>query len=407
MLLKLCILEYKKNIKHNIINCVLLAASIVLMILTVGNIRTPYRYYAAIKPYLGENGICQMDVISEEKKMLSRKLMSMENVCSFKIFGHSSINTDRDNKVRDLFVYDEEDAKEFMPALLEGKWEESDREDKTVFHVLVSENGGKIKTGDILETEYYMTNGDVIPVKARVQGVFKNGEKIAGYMQEASLFGFSYNTFYSTFDFNQNEEYIFITTEKEYSKFGDVIIHGAGCGLIKYYDDLNEEEVQETNREILIFFGRYGNHIMGGVKLSVVKENSERELKKLMMQFLPFAIVVVVLSMLCMISTSAVATLEGLYHYTVYYLTGMKWSGVFKICGFSTLCNELLSGVLAVIAGVVIKLRLPDIGARMHLGLIEIMLIIGMWMVMFVLSVIMPLSILNKNKPAQLLGQAG
>lgn len=404
-LINLCISEYRKNLSRNIMICVLLAASAVLILLTLGNIKTSYQYYAAIKPYLGENGMCLPDVYVLDKLRFSAYLKNMENVQCYKLFGSTTMYVN--DKIKDLYIYDDEDTANLMPSLLEGKWEESDSEDKTVFHVLVSENNGEIKTGDIIETEYYMNNGDIRPVKAIVKGIFKNGENIAGYIQVSNIFAVSYKDFYSPFNIEQNETYLFITTEKEYRKFGDVSVTGGKLGIIRYYDDLSEEEVKDTNHELLTYISHYNGGIMGYAKLDTIKDNSEREMKKLIMKFLPFAIVVMALSIICIISASAIATMEGLYSYTVYYVTGMRWSGVLRICGFASLCNELISGIFAIMAVTVMKIRFPNIATRMNIGIIEVLIIFGMWILMFALSIIMPVSILNKNKPARLLQQKG
>lgn len=49
------------------------------------------------------------------------------------------------------------------------------------------------------------------------------------------------------------------------------------------------------------------------------------------MEFMPFAIVMIMISVICIISISAISTLEGLRNYTIYYITGMKWNGIIKL----------------------------------------------------------------------------
>lgn len=405
-MINLCMAEYVKNLKRNILIIVLLSAAIVLVFLTLGNFRTSYKYYSAVEEYMGDKGICTADVINASKSVMTKWFNDIDGIDSYKLFGVTFMLVGEEGS-KSVYLYDDADAKNLMPDLIEGEWKDSDPDDKSIINVLVSENDSGIKTGDIIDTEYITEDGQLEPVKARVVGVFKNGERIAGYMNFLSMYDVTYKTFFSVFDVEQNEDYIFVSTEKEYGKLREVFLSGSTLGIIRYKDDLTDDEVMQTDRKISELFSDYGGIVLGSVPLKIVKDNSINEIKKLVMQFLPFAIVVLVLSIICTMSTSAVSTLEGLYSYTIYYLTGMKWNGVLKICGFSTICNEVMSGMVSVIIIAVMRMKIPDIAGRINIGALEIGIVLMIWILMYLLSIIMPLSILKNNRPAQLLQQKG
>lgn len=123
------------------------------------------------------------------------------------------------------------------------------------------------------------------------------------------------------------------------------------------------------------------------------------------MEFIPFAIVMIMISVICIISISAISTLEGLRNYTIYYITGMKWNGIIKINSFSIVCSIGMSVVLSTVEYWVMKIKFANIANRIDISVAEIMIIAGIWLCFIFLAIIMPLSILHRNKPEELIKQ--
>ena len=68
---------------------------------------------------------------------------------------------------------------------------------------------------------------------------------------------------------------------------------------------------------------------MGYEPLRNINRNSQIKIQKLLLRFLPFAIVAFIISLICTMASSAVNALESVYRYTVYFIVGMKW----RTCG--------------------------------------------------------------------------
>lgn len=405
---RLCIREYQRGIRRNLLISILLAASIVLVLLTIGNMKTTYRYYEGLEPYLGEYGVLLTEASGSDKVGLSEYLDGIEGIKNYKFYGSTLMEFcfEGDESFRKVFLYDSEDASRVMPDLIEGAWVESRPDDKRIVHVLVSENEDDIQVGDILESKYSRNDGNLIDVKVKVVGKIRNGERIAGNLQyESDLNLISYESFYSPFDLEQNEECIFVSTEEEFSKLENMFVPNSAFGLLQYEEDLTKEEIKELQRQVRQYFiDREVTVIdIGTWKLSVVYENSKRIIRTLVAKFLPFAIATLVISLICILASSAVSTLEGLYHYTVYYLTGMKWNGIVKVSGFIAGVNDGVAIVLSGATILIMKRKVPGIAGRIWIDYGQVGLIIGLLVLAVLLAMVMPLMIMRGNRPAKLL----
>lgn len=408
-MIDLCISEYIKNIRRNVLIWLLLSAVNIMVLLTIGNVRTSYKYYNAIKDYIENKGICVIDTDGIVKADIAKELDNIQEIKSYKIFEISALYYDKgDNAYKKLYLYNKEDEK-VMPALKSGKWYESDANDKSIINVLVSENEYGIHTGDVIESSYLTEKGHIKSVNINVVGMFNNGERIAGIVRYSPSEKMSYNSFYSAFDAKQNEDIIFVTTEKEFSKFSNAIRYSAYGGvLIKCKDNISDERINEIKEEIR----NYRIKVTGNTQLlsdtidmKIIKNNSEVQMRKSTMEFMPFAIVMIMISVICIISISAISTLEGLRNYTIYYITGMKWNGIIKINSFSIICSIGMSVVLSTVEYWIMKIKFANIANRIDISVAEIMIIAGIWLCFIFLAIIMPLSILHRNKPAELIKQ--
>ena len=77
-MIDLCISEYIKNIRRNVLIWLLLSAVNIMVLLTIGNIRTSYKYYNAIKDYIGNKGICVIDTDGIIKADISKELDNIQ-----------------------------------------------------------------------------------------------------------------------------------------------------------------------------------------------------------------------------------------------------------------------------------------------------------------------------------------
>mgnify|MGYP006896899124 FL=1 len=64
-----------------------------------------------------------------------------------------------------------------------------------------------------------------------------------------------------------------------------------------------------------------------------------------------------------------------------------------------------MSVVLSTVEYWIMKIKFANIANRIDISVAEIMIIAGIWLCFIFLAIIMPLSILHRNKPAELIKQ--
>lgn len=76
-----------------------------MVLLTIGNIRTSYKYYNAIKDYIGNKGICVIDTDGIIKADISKELDNIQEIKSYKIFEISTLYYDKGDNVYKNYTF--------------------------------------------------------------------------------------------------------------------------------------------------------------------------------------------------------------------------------------------------------------------------------------------------------------
>lgn len=119
--------------------------------------------------------------------------------------------------------------------------------------------------------------------------------------------------------------------------------------------------------------------------------------------FLPIVIILFILASVSSISSSALIVRKSLKNYALYYIIGLQW----KHCSLVNLLYSIISLAIAAVAGLAVLIILPHTRLGDMVNIIWSSYIIGAFAILIILqlliSMIMPLIIIGKNTPKQIL----
>lgn len=136
---------------------------------------------------------------------------------------------------------------------------------------------------------------------------------------------------------------------------------------------------------------------------AIMKANSFEYIFSQIYNLMPIFVCVFILTLVGAISTSALSAKRQLKNYAVYYICGLRWRQCALINFFSSLTCALISFVLSISAAFIAKVfgilgeTVIELGIWQLLGCAIIILLY------ILLSMILPISIIGKNSPNQVL----
>ncbi|MCD7959514.1 MAG: hypothetical protein LUF89_08600 [Ruminococcus sp.] len=167
--------------------------------------------------------------------------------------------------------------------------------------------------------------------------------------------------------------------------------------IITYLDNVSTKQIEEDQKKML----EYG--VGTTVTLDELHENSIDYLLEEAKMFFPIIIILFILTSVSSISTSALITRKSLKNYALYYINGLEW----RHCAIVNLLHSIFSLVLAVVLGflalfLILYTRFADSVEIIWSGYIVLAFAVLILLEMLI-SMIIPLRIIGKNTPKQIL----
>ena len=137
-----------------------------------------------------------------------------------------------------------------------------------------------------------------------------------------------------------------------------------------------------------------------------MKANSRNYIFSQIYTLFPILICILILTLISAVSISALSAKNQLKNYAVYYICGLKWKQCVMINFYSSLVSVIFSFIMSIIPIFVMKLTgagetVIDFGIWQFISCVLIMLLY------IILSLILPISIIGKNTPNQILKSNG
>lgn len=394
----------------HIITILQMASAMVITGVLISSILIRYQCYTPLKEYFQSNGIYAIfDTIAQtnlgEDELLydyylnSTELKKELNDAK-EIIGCSQVLCNAlDEKCanHENYAYTDNLIQSFTPEISEGRWlNTSDKAQR--LEVVISENGYDWEVGDIITLEFF-DYPNCNYYDAVVVGKLSENAKIPGG-KDNQYENINFRNFYRTYSY-KIEEVPIILMSSEYletlqKSFG---IHQgiySSC-IITYPEDYTKEQLKSEQAKL----ANLGCVI--SMSLHEMDLNSVKYLYAQMYNLFPIILVLMVLTAVGCISSSALTTRRRLRDYAIYYVNGLQW----KQCIYINILQSILSGTLSILISffVLIGIRFTELSKYVY--------IIWNWQVftgiavVFILyigiSLIMPLLIIGHNTPKKIL----
>lgn len=418
ILLKTAWNDFRKNSIVNIFIILQVAVSLIITAVMISAISVRSQYYTPFLDILTSNGIfikfssspnydsSQMNIYDylDNDDILQECPDADHIYACHSMFG--SIDSFHNGESFTLQSYDDEFIKRYQPELTDGRWLTSDIESNQI-EIVVSENDYGVKVGDVLSlTGINYPNSTSFTGK--VVGIFQDDSKIiGGGLYDYGNSDMNFNSIYYPFN-HTIENQIFVLAS--YSAIQNITNHFVllfdtdyvvqpiiSSVILTYPDNVSKEQI-EADKEKLLQYG-WAN----AISLDELNQNSIAYLLEKAEIFLPIIIILFILASVSSISSSALIVRKNLKNYSLYYISGLQW----KNCSLVNLLYSIISLTIAVVVGFAVLFILPHTRLNDIVKIIWSPYIIGAFVVLIILqlliSMIMPLIIIGKNTPKQIL----
>lgn len=413
VLLKTAFMDLKKNIATNILTILEMTTTIIIMIIMLSSFLLRYEYYKPFKDAFRANGIyCDFG----RRANTNIDAPSLESfLCDEDIFQylHSPEKIIACNNTMGIIIHDEKLQKDisvdnwsyndefinrYCPKLKAGRWlNTSDK--ATEIEAVVSKNDYGWKTGDKLKGSFF-NFPDPLEVEITIVGEFEDGTKIGGGSVSHEKDP-NYNLMFSTYDFEIEDKKPLLLLSSQYIKSinesVNPVIGLQTSSIIIYPDSVTPEELSEDKKTLRTLGCSYSE------TLSVMEKNNWEYLNEQLYNLLPVIIVILILTFISSISNTALSTYRRLHDYAVYYINGLQW----KHCIIINLIQSLIISIISAIIGLSSMLFVKFTPFSNNISIVwsswSFVAVLALIAVYLCISMIMPIIIIGKSTPKQIL----
>lgn len=404
MIFKLGLKELKKNLFINILCFLQLTVIFVVAIAMISSLVSQFEKYIPFKEELSRKGfflqVDQMNFSLEsdpktkivvDSEEVIKNNMGLKNV--EKVLCMKDVWVTQEAVVR---AYSSELVKKYTPEMESGEWlSEKNLFQDDVISGVISENSDNIDTGDVIEISEAFGNGSL---KVYIVGKIANGTTIIGSSQ-AEEEEYTCDNLYQVYDFNIEEKPLLILNYEELKKTEIPFVTQVRGSLIVNYDDtITSKEIKENYETIM----RNKNLFYGYSSLDEMNINSKKNIYSAVLKLLPMIISIFILTAISILSISAVNAKIRIKTYAVYYICGMQWKHIIIIEIIKSSIIALLGCIVAAIICTFAKDEVLFGGLIIRNGILQILGCLLFALLFVLLSVVFPIMITRKEKPATL-----
>lgn len=405
MLFKLGLKNLRHNLLMNILTILQMTVVFVILISMISTIVSRFRYYDPIRNFLNSKGYFYniQYGINPDTGMTLRTTDEIHDLiegedeiaAQYDVWLEYKYNNDEDNDTdeaaKDHFIsYDDKYAEIFTPELESGHWFDFKRPIQNTVPVVVSKNNYGLKVGDVISL-YCMDS----EIKAEIIGILKDDTKIidTSFRSKEKI---DYRNFYRDYKFEREESTAFLMLQRDLID-KSVIMQLNGNVFVTYPDNTSEEVMEKNNQTMKKMRAAYSQ------STAIMNENSFEYMFSQIYNLMPIFVCTFILTLVGAISTSALSAKRQLKNYAVYCICGLKWRQCASIIFFSSLTCALISFILSISAAFIAKANGILGETVIELGLWQLLGCAIIFLFYILLSMILPISIIGKNSPNQVL----
>lgn len=396
-MIKYTIKMMKRNLFINLFVVIQIAVTLFLIVICTSSIMFKIEDYLPLRKLLNKDGKFIITTgtknyeYGDDNYYTSDDFFKLEDISVNnnkikEVYGCTSVNIypANENSSPLIFSYTQNMIDLYTPDIKYGKWlNKADTRSDEIAAVVTYNT--KYKVGDLVEF-----TDSVNHYNFRIIGML---DKTA---QTINTNGDSKSNYYYTFkDIYQTKNLLEFYVNYEDVKNAEISQEPIGVLFVVYEKGLNDEEKLELNRK-LYQFGAL-------MDLSELNQNSIEYLKSDITLILPISLCILILTLINSVAVNAIQTKTNLKAYSIFFICGAKWKvGIIisLLNGlFTWLFGVVLSGILAFIftnmngsSQYIISFNLPEIIMCVLMGLLNI-----------IVSIILPILIISKQNPRELL----
>ena len=403
MILRTALKNIRNNFLLNLITCLQMAAAMIVTAILVSSILLRFQYYKPLEKYYSANGIYGIFspfALDHSSYFLDDDSLKKELDNPIDVIGSGYILASLpDEKPCQSFAYTDNLVQSFTPDLAKGRWLSAANQTKTL-ECVVSQNDYGWDVGDDIEISFLLREG-VGTYHFQIVGLLNENAKIPGsyYNNNADI---NFMQFYRTYSFETEEEPAILMNLESLKNLPDgmSIVSGMNCGYIITYPDSTSNEKLETECRKLASFGS-----VVSVPLQTIRPNHTRYLYRQTYDQLPIIIVLLILTCVSCISSSAITTRSRLHDYSIYYVCGLQW----KHCTLINLVQSLICGTVSFLTSLSVLKMIKLIPQLQQFRVIWSWYTAGgmaaVLVIYIIASFIMPKIIIGHNTPKQILSR--
>lgn len=294
----------------------------------------------------------------------------------------------------------------YSPMLSEGRWL-SPQSASDMPEVVVSNHTGNTQVGDVITVQIdYEQDGQWLKedMQVKVVGMLEDGASVAGLTgTNAGATADTFHLFYRSYSESIDQPLMIFSRTQLEAHSEKAQFFYSGTMMVLYEDTATEDVLKE---------GAKGASALGAIgkptawTLEIIDENSKVYLYHQMFNLLPIIIVLLILTAVSSISSSALGVRSRLRDYTIFYLTGLRW----RQCALINLVQSLMVGGGAILLTVISLwiLQSTSLGSSIRLiyNLPLIAVTAGVVLLYLCISMLMPMLVIGKNTPKEILTQS-
>lgn len=415
--------EFVRNIYSNIFIAVQLAVSFLIAAAAVSSVLSRTEMYTPVKEFFSDSiGFFICDVTDSPK--LDAELENLEEISEViggydtsLYFSPSSpdLSQGLSDDRKSVNALSDDYINAYSPEMKSGMWLSQAKAQNGKIPAVITENDS-YKTGDTITVAHKQVVREMSPDEENydpdnpyLYEYVENKVEIVGVVADkASLLGFSENDFLLT-STNQNNSPDFrdlYTTVNRYENIMMVVpkseIENTGCKI--YYDgDLIitlKDDVSEQRYQELEFYLRDFGRVF---RLDEFRKNSMIYINGQLVKLVPMLICIIILVVVSSVSASALSVKNRLRDYGIFYICGSGWTSCILIGLVGNILTTVLGAVLAVCATNIMTARGVLENTVIEFGKPHFLCCLLIAALNIVISLIIPLIIMKRNTPKDIL----
>lgn len=396
-----------KNLRINpqitVIVFLQITGTMIAVFMLISALLIRFQYYKPLEKYFTSNGIYGIFVpyaMSTDSNMrTNNELIDDDDLLelypdSEEVLGSAIPYCYIENKEFNSYAYTDNLIDCFSPEIERGNWLSTDNNKN---EIVISENDYGWDVGDRLELNFF-NKSESMKYTFEVVGVLKNNTIIP--TSYTNQYDPDFTQFFSVYSYDIEEKPLILmrlNTLKDLDKESGLIRAMTGGFIITFSDSVNDEELNEYSSELS------SNNSVVSIKLKDMQENNKAYLYKRMYDLFPLILILMILTTVSCISSSALTMRMRLRDYTIFYICGQRWNQCVFINALSSLVIGIASFITALLLLFVLRITNMLDSIKIIISIEGILTMAAVLIFYVAVSMIMPAIMISRRTPKEII----